>query len=238
PTKARQPGGSSRKGTKAQAAAEQLRREKYAQELFDELNRVVFKNGLPKETKLNWNKRLLSTAGRAKWHRTREGVQTTEIELAIKILDCDERIRNTLSHEMCHLASWIIDQDPKEGHGKLWKSWTARVMRKRPNIDISTRHNYEITYPFQWECEKCSKIYGRFSKSIRPEECLCGSCRVGKLIPLFTTQQRANKTPKISRMAAGKSQGPYFHASIAPVKPDAHYYHISRFAVRPSALWR
>lgn len=34
-----------------------------------------------------------------------------------------ERIRNTLSHEMCHLACWIINQDPKEGHGKVWKSW-------------------------------------------------------------------------------------------------------------------
>lgn len=76
-------------------------------------------------------------------HRSKEGVQTTEIELATKILDSEglfsviaslerwtgvspivaERIQNTLSHEMCHLASWIIDGDPKEGHGKIWKAW-------------------------------------------------------------------------------------------------------------------
>lgn len=54
---------------KGQAAAEQARREQYAEELFAELNQVVFKEGLPKETKLVWNKRLLTTAGRAKWHR-------------------------------------------------------------------------------------------------------------------------------------------------------------------------
>jgi hypothetical protein len=54
---------------KAHAAAEQARREKYAADLFEELNRAVFKDGLPKETKMNWNKRLLTTAGRAKWHR-------------------------------------------------------------------------------------------------------------------------------------------------------------------------
>lgn len=54
---------------KTQAAAEQARREQYAADLFEELNRVVFKDGLPKETKMNWNKRLLTTAGRAKWHR-------------------------------------------------------------------------------------------------------------------------------------------------------------------------
>jgi hypothetical protein len=41
----------------------------YAASLFSELNLTVFKNGLPLDTKLNWNKRLLTTAGRAKWHR-------------------------------------------------------------------------------------------------------------------------------------------------------------------------
>jgi len=24
---------------------------------------------------------------------------------------------------MCHLACWIINGDPKEGHGKVWKGW-------------------------------------------------------------------------------------------------------------------
>lgn len=186
-------------------AEEQTRREKYAAQLFEELNSTIFNNGLPLETKLNWNKRLLTTAGRAKWHRSRDGVQTTEIELAAKILDCDERIRNTLSHEMCHLACWIINGNPKEGHGQAFKAWANKVMIKRPEIEITTRHNYEISYPFEWKCEKCSKIYGRYSKSIRPDECVCGVCKVGKLIPLFV--QRAPRTPKVSRMAAALPQG-------------------------------
>lgn len=86
PTKAKQ---APRTGKKAQAATEQARRAAYAQVLFTELNRVVFGDGLPHDTKLNWNKRLLTTAGRAKWHRSRDGVQTAEIELAEKILDCE-----------------------------------------------------------------------------------------------------------------------------------------------------
>ncbi|KAG5715917.1 HMG box-containing protein C19G7.04 [Termitomyces sp. T112] len=147
--------GSRSKGTprfnkRAQAAAEQERRVIYAQKLFEELNRSVFENKLPKETKLNWNKRLLTTAGRAKWHRSRYGVQTTEIELAEKILDCDERIRNTLSHEMCHLASWIIDASPKEVHGSIFKAWSNKIMRARPEIEITTKHNYEIDFKFNW----------------------------------------------------------------------------------------
>ncbi|KAF4605645.1 hypothetical protein EYR40_004433 [Pleurotus pulmonarius] len=191
---------------KAQAAADLTKRKNYAEDLFKELNALVFDRKLPPSTQLTWSKRLTTTAGRAKWHKSAAGVHTTEIELAEKILDCEERIRNTLSHEMCHLACWVIDGCPKEGHGQLFKAWSAKVMLRRPEIHISTRHDYEISYPYQWECEKCAKIYGRFSKSIRPDECVCGACRVGRLRPLFKTNQRAPRTPKVARMAAAKPQ--------------------------------
>ena len=58
-----------RTSKKALALAAQADLEAYAQELFDELNGDVFKGGLPASTKLVWSKRLLTTAGRAKWHR-------------------------------------------------------------------------------------------------------------------------------------------------------------------------
>lgn len=92
---------------KAAAAAVQAHREAYARELFNTLNTLAFDGGLPKETKLTWSKTLLTTAGRAKWHRyvlfscvpeffceldchrSKEGVHTTEIELAVKVLDSD-----------------------------------------------------------------------------------------------------------------------------------------------------
>ena len=54
---------------KAQQTVEQQKRHDYAQQLFDDLNASIFKGGLPNNTALNWNKRLLTTAGRAKWHR-------------------------------------------------------------------------------------------------------------------------------------------------------------------------
>jgi hypothetical protein len=91
---------------KAQEIVEQQRRHDYAQQLFEDLNASVFKGGLPNNTALNWNKRLLTTAGRAKWHRSanipqqfsisygnkysaKDGIETTQIELAEKILDRD-----------------------------------------------------------------------------------------------------------------------------------------------------
>lgn len=163
---------------KALQAIEQAHREAYAQELFAELNASVFKGGLPENTALSWNNRLLTTAGRARWkkyvtsfqldvdvlivYRSRDGSQTTGIELATKILDSDGRciFRNALrvilrltyrSHPKhvvsrdvsatftrttrathaytncmcgrCHLACWIINGDPKEGHGRAFKAW-------------------------------------------------------------------------------------------------------------------
>ncbi|KAH9068047.1 SprT-like family-domain-containing protein [Lactarius deliciosus] len=208
-----------RTSKKALALAEQAERAAYAQSLFDDLNLSVFDGGLPVTTTLVWSNRLLTTAGRARWRRSKEGVHTTSIELATKILDSNERIRNTLSHEMCHLACWVINQDPKEGHGKVWKSWAAKVMRKRADIDISTRHNYEISYPFEWECQNCAKTYGRFSKSIRPEEVVCGACKIGTLRPLFTVRTKTPRKIANSQMAARSPRGAFliFHSITCSV---------------------
>ena len=38
-------------------------------------------------------------------------------------LAATERIRDTIVHEMCHAANWIIDGTKRAGHGKLWKAW-------------------------------------------------------------------------------------------------------------------
>jgi hypothetical protein len=55
--------------SKARAVTEQKEREEYAQQFFDDLNKTVFGDGLPSDTKLDWNVRLLTTAGRARWHK-------------------------------------------------------------------------------------------------------------------------------------------------------------------------
>lgn len=74
---------------KAREQAEFERLQTYAQDLFVELNGSIFKGGLPNDTALIWNKRLQTTAGRARWHRSREGVETCSIELSTKVLDRD-----------------------------------------------------------------------------------------------------------------------------------------------------
>ncbi|KAK0446432.1 SprT-like family-domain-containing protein [Desarmillaria tabescens] len=188
---------------KAQAEAELKRLAEFTQILFNDLNRDVFNSGLPADIELCWSKRLNTTAGRATYAR-KDGIISGKIELATKILDSEERVMKTLSHEMCHLACWIINKKLNEHHGPLFKAWAARVTAKRPDIEVSTTHDYEISYKFEWRCEICDLVYGRHSKSIKPDD-VCGRCHEGKLIPLFTQRQRkAPQTPKVSRMAASK----------------------------------
>jgi hypothetical protein len=43
---------------------------------------------------------------------------------------------------MCHLACWIINQDPKEGHGKAWKSWWVTSPLSGPGSFFSARGNW------------------------------------------------------------------------------------------------
>ena len=79
---------------KAQEEAARQHRETFAQDLFHELNRTVFKNGLP-SVQLIWSKTLNVTAGRASFRRHRDQSIETKIELATKVLDSEERIKHT-----------------------------------------------------------------------------------------------------------------------------------------------
>ncbi|KAF8710631.1 SprT-like protein, partial [Rhizoctonia solani] len=110
--------------------------------LFAELNDSVFDGKLPSDCPIEWSRKLNTTAGRAHWKRIRDtdGRVTrhdTRIELSTKVVDCEERIKNTLSHEMCHLAAWIFDSEMKPPHGPAFKRWSKRIMKARPDISIS-----------------------------------------------------------------------------------------------------
>ncbi|KAJ3894917.1 SprT-like family-domain-containing protein [Lentinula edodes] len=198
-----------RMGKKAEATAKLERLKTYALNRFADLNEKVFDNKIPDTTKIEWNCRFTTTAGKASYRRDREGVTHSKIELAIKILDEEQRIDRTLSHEMCHLASWIISEKIDEYHGPIFKGWAAKVERICPGIVVSTTHDYEIKHPWNWSTS-LTTFYGRFTKSIKTEVQGCGACKQGRLIPLFeqpVKRARNPGTPRISRMAASKPRG-------------------------------
>ncbi|KAJ3856844.1 SprT-like family-domain-containing protein, partial [Lentinula lateritia] len=200
-----------RMGKKAEATAKLERLKTYALNRFADLNQKVFDNKIPDTTKIEWNCRFTTTAGKASYRRDREGVTHSKIELAIKILDEEQRIDRTLSHEMCHLASWIISEKIDEYHGPIFKGChPSQFSRAVPNRVIQTTHDYEIKHPWNWKCDHCSYTYGRFTKSIKTEVQGCGACKQGRLIPLFEQPVKRTHnpgTPRISRMAASKPRG-------------------------------
>jgi hypothetical protein len=38
---------------------------------------------------------------------------------------------------MCHLAAWVISNELKNPHGAVFKSWGRKVMRSRPDIEVT-----------------------------------------------------------------------------------------------------
>ncbi|WAQ85337.1 hypothetical protein PtA15_5A912 [Puccinia triticina] len=156
-------------------------REEMAQDLLVELNKRVFGRQLP-AIQLVWSKRLNTTAGRAHYMPQKDSlgnrVVFVKVELALKVVDDVHKLRNTLAHELCHVACWFIDKQLRENHGRFFKAWGRKVHQAFPDIVITTTHSYKIVYKFQWACNgpNCTRIYGRHSDSIKParQRCMCG----------------------------------------------------------------
>ncbi|WVQ95199.1 hypothetical protein IAU59_002293 [Kwoniella sp. CBS 9459] len=194
--KSRKTAGSTKADFSAKAWAEE--RTRIADSIFKDLDRRVFEGKVGGSdgagARIEWNKRLLTTAGVARSKRTTKNGQTKRefwIELSEKVLTGEKQIINTVAHEMCHLATWIISNDYKNAHGSVFKSWGRKVMRARNDVEVTTKHSYEIEYKYEWKCgnERCGKIYKRHSKSIDTTKHACGACK-GKLAPLFDTKQK------------------------------------------------
>ncbi|KAJ6519297.1 SprT-like family-domain-containing protein [Mycena sanguinolenta] len=192
---------------KLDAQKDMADRVEYAQQVYSWLNKKVFKDQLPSldTIEIKWNNRLVSTAGKAQFHRDRNGNEYAEIHLATKIVDSPGRIRNTLSHEMCHLACWIIDKQIQESHGELFHKWARKVTRKDPVFEISVEHKYEISYNFLWECGSCDHVVGRFTNSLNPAVTMCPGCKTGTL-HLHDSDVPVNTE---SRQAAAKTTGTF-----------------------------
>ena len=72
-----------------------------------------------------------------------------------QVLDSPDRLRDTLVHEMCHAASWIIS-GYRDGHGHIWKNWATRAMNRFPELPVIARcHSYEIRTKYVYRCQSC-----------------------------------------------------------------------------------
>ncbi|KAJ5814728.1 hypothetical protein N7474_006505 [Penicillium riverlandense] len=168
--------------------------------------------------KIVWSKTLKTTAGRAHWkgERMRPSSSSSSesdgpryrhhamIELAERIIDNEDRLLNTLAHEYCHLANYMISNVHKNPHGPSFKQWGRKcsdVMSDHPiyggRITVTTKHNYKIDWKYVWACEGCAVTYGRHSKSIDTTRSRCGAC-AGHLVQI---------KPKPRNMSPRKNNG-------------------------------
>ncbi|KMQ93974.1 acidic repeat-containing protein [Lasius niger] len=123
-------------------------KEELCKELYKLYNEKVFDNQLPQDVPIEWNIRMRGTAGfcyNKKSVRTLSGVvRSSRIVLATKILDTPDRLRDTLIHEMCHAAAWLIN-NVSDGHGPFW---TKCIGRHSKSLDI--------------ENKRCGHCFGKF----------------------------------------------------------------------------
>lgn len=135
---------------------------------FNEFNKLAFNNEIPKDLLIIWNKRLTKTAGYTKMKRNNlsDIPRTALIELSTKVVDDEERLKQTLVHELCHVAAWLIDGVSEPAHGDEFWKWAKHAEQTIPGIKVTRCHTYEINAPYKFICtnEDCQKVYSRHSK--------------------------------------------------------------------------
>ncbi|KAI1915674.1 hypothetical protein LOZ65_005438 [Ophidiomyces ophidiicola] len=124
-------------------------------------------------------------------------IQYASIKLADKVVDTEEKLLNTIAHEYCHLANYMISKVRDNPHGASFKNWAKKVMAildAHPvyagRIQITTKHSYKINYKYIWSCLLCAQEYGRHSKSIDPAKSGCGRCK-GTLVQIQPKPRKA-----------------------------------------------
>ncbi|KAI1808677.1 SprT-like family-domain-containing protein [Daldinia bambusicola] len=218
----RKPGASPAKQLRDARRAFDASKEDLARTFLCELDERVTKGQLGQLTRdtgglqIKWSNTLLTTAGRAHWKcrtestttRRADGSSSTgattrkhhaSIELASKVLGNEADLLNTVAHEFCHLAVFMLggpgtSSEPRgmgerakkpAAHGPEFKAWGARcgALFGDRGIQVTTKHNYEIEFKYIWRCGDCAVEVKRHSKSVDPERQRCGGCH-GKLVQI------------------------------------------------------
>ncbi|TKR68394.1 hypothetical protein L596_024384 [Steinernema carpocapsae] len=146
-------------------------------ELFQIYNRSCFDGQLPADLDISWNSRMLTTAGFAKCRKEKDGTRSARVELAPKVCTTADRIRDTLLHELCHVAVYLLDQQDNEKHGSFWKQWAYRCHKTFRLLPLISRcHNYKIEKKYVYECKMCNNRFYRHTKSFDTTKKVCGIC--------------------------------------------------------------
>lgn len=120
-----------------------------------------------------------------------------KIELSGKVCTSAERVRDTLLHEACHAAVWMV-HGVNDTHGRLWRAFVQRANSTFPGLPpVTVRHTYTIEARYTYRCTGCFITINRHSKSLDVQRKVCGRCKSrfqlfvnknGKMIPVEASQ--------------------------------------------------
>lgn len=167
------------------------KKQELTQRLFTHYNSTIFDLKLPENMDITWNKKMRKTAGYCVTGQKKCGLEVqryARIELSEKVCDSADRLRDTLIHEVCHAATWLINA-VRDGHGQFWRCYAKKSSIIHPELPMVTRcHSYEINYKFTYQCTRCTTKIGRHSKSLDTQRFVCALCQ-GQLVLLPTTRK-------------------------------------------------
>ena len=209
-------------------AAFAARRDELTKEWLEVLVKAGFGDAIPL-VEVVWSKTLNRTAGTTSMSTTGRLNQPSvvsikpslklgrkvRIDLSLKVLTDEDRLVNTLTHELCHAAQWMVDGVSKPPHGESFYKWARRVegnvpairqaalergLRFPSKLQVSTSHSYTINFKYRWQCDGCGLEYGRHSKSIKVETHRCGACGSGlRALGTFKADGTPSRGPMSSR---------------------------------------
>lgn len=73
----------------------------------------------------------------------------------------------TLLHEMCHAAAWMVQHNCKPAHGKCFWHWGQRATGLYPELKVTTTHSYAINYAVRWVRAAAANLAGLTLPSVR-----------------------------------------------------------------------
>ncbi|XP_032613051.1 germ cell nuclear acidic protein isoform X1 [Hylobates moloch] len=158
--------------------------------IYDLFNRSVCDKKLPEKLQIGWNNKMVKTAGICStgelWYPKRR--RFAKIQIGLKVCNSADRIRDTLIHELCHAASWLID-GIRDSHGDTWKYYARKSNKIHPELPRVTRcHNYKINYKVHYECTGCKMRIGCYTKSLDTSRFICAKCE-GSLVMVPLTRK-------------------------------------------------
>lgn len=190
-------------------AAFRRAREQMSQAFFAEFDKKVFDGKLAENTKVVWSNKLRTTAGLTRLKALRRGKEiisrSAVVELSTKVLEDSQRLRATLMHELCHAAQWLEDGVSKPPHGEVFKKWAKRATRRMPDIPVTVKHDYEISFKYTWKCVQCNGMLKRHSRSVNVEKHVCGRCN-GRLVEVEADGTEKSSTAKSARLPSAYNQ--------------------------------